>query len=241
MGGRAPIRCDRTPDRHDEARTISVVQLGVVSNEELRDLYWSTATFAFPQTNERVILPRQWVGDSQLFGLLGAELDPARLAELDARRGEFDPEPTLEKCVAEAIYETVRQRLLPDAPSRLDCLFAALNVNGALEFAARYGPPLVFDEKGMSTSGVVPVATADGCWVALDMHLFDIPQAIGPDEAANAQELHRLSAEAERYWRGEQSDTVFVEVLAEKLWQWTAFISDGHPPPPYAQWRATRG
>jgi len=78
-----------------------------------------------------------------------------------------------------------------------------------------------------------------GRWVALDMHLFGIPSAITRDAGSNAAALAEVEALAERYWRGEQSDAPFVEVLAEKLWLYTAFITDAGLPLQYSQWHAS--
>lgn len=95
-------------------------ELGIVRTDERRHLYWATMGFDFPTTPERVILPREWVSQSQLYAEVATDLEPARLAEIAARRGDFPPEPTLEKCVGEAVFEEVRLRVRPDAFSVQD-------------------------------------------------------------------------------------------------------------------------
>lgn len=218
--------------RMDVAPGTVVPPLGQVSTEEKRHLYWAVTSFSFPKTAERLILPRQWVAASALFRELENDPDPARIAELHKRRTEFDAAPTLEKCVGEAVYEHVRQRVLPSAPSRLECLFAALDIFGAIEFSQVYLPPPTFNTSGMSEGGATPVSTADGNWVAADMRLFEIPTNLGSDPPLNAQAIRETETLANRYWRGEQSSDLFVEILAERLWQYTAFITeDGLPPP----------
>jgi hypothetical protein len=194
-------------------------------------------------TAERMILPRAWVVTSALYRAVDSNLEPQQLVELVRRRNKFQPEPTLEKCVGEAVYERVRLRVLPDAPSRLRCLWAALDAGSALEFAERYLPPPVFDAStGIATNrGAIPVSTADGRWVAVDMHLFRILSAVTEDAGSNRMGLEELEAFAERYWRGEESNSPFVEVLADKLWEYTAFINDAGSPPPYSMWRVTGG
>lgn len=169
---------------------------------------------------------------------MAQEPSAQRIAELDRRRSEFSSAPTLEKCVAEAVYEERRRELLPEAPSRLYCLFAAEDGGAAIDFLSAYGPPLRFDASGMSQSGAMPVSTADGMWVALDMHLFQIPQ-LGDRADENERALSTLREEASRYWSGVESSRPFVEVLCEKLWRWTAFI-DERGAPEFASWMRQR-
>jgi hypothetical protein len=63
----------------------------------------------------------------------------------------------------------------------------------------------------------------------------------GEDTAANASAVAVLDALAEHYWRGETTETPFVEVLAEKLWQYTGVHWDGRLPPRYSEWRVQHG
>lgn len=202
--------------------------------------YWASAGLNFPTTDDRVVMPREWVISSPLYEQVAANLDADRLAHFDQQRDAFDAAPTLEKCVSEAVYERVREQILPDAPSRLRCLWAALDAGAAMQFAQVYLPPPVFDAEGFGNIVAMPVSTADGKWVALDMHLFEIPQSINSDAETNAAALSHIEDRARRYWSGEQSEDLFVEVLAEKLWQWTAYFTDGRVPPPYSEFRGHR-
>jgi hypothetical protein len=65
------------------------------------------------------------------------------------------------------------------------------------------------------------------------MHLFRTPQRVEDGRSIEAI-IREMEASAETYWRGQASSQPFIEILAEKLWLWTAFISDG-PPPPYCE------
>jgi hypothetical protein len=206
-----------------------------VSDQEWRGLYWATGSWALPWDADCVLAPRRWVAESPLYQAVAHEFGADRIAELHARRAEFASAPTLEKCVAEAVYEQRRRELVPRAPGRLDCLFAAEDAIAAIDFLAAYGAPLQFDASGMSESGAMPVSTADGVWVALDMQLFQIPElADRTDE--NERALSALLEEASRYWSGGSSPIPFVEVLCEKLWRWTAFIDDQGAPDQFAVW-----
>jgi hypothetical protein len=177
----------------DATQGISIPPLGVVLAEERRGLYWATSGFAFPVTSDKVIQPRGYVVKSPLYHRVVASLDPNDLVELDRRRTEYVAQPSLEKCVAEAMSERVREQLLPEAPSRLTCLWATLDAYGALQFAFAAVAAQVLDASGMSNIGATPVSTADGKWVALDMRLFSAPEHIGADASANAAAPHRRS------------------------------------------------
>lgn len=206
-----------------------------MSDQERRGLYWATGSWALPWDEDGVLAPRKWVAESPLYHAVAQDLDAQRLAELHARRAEFASAPTLEKCVAEVVYEQRRRELKQQAPSRLDCLFAAEDAIAAIDFLAAYGGPLQLDASGMSQSGAMPVSTADGFWVALDMRLFQVPQlADRADE--NQRALSALRDEASRYWSGGRSPNPFVEVLCEKLWRWTAFIDEEGAPEEFASW-----
>lgn len=207
--------------------------LGHVSTEECRGLYWASQTFEFPRTKDQVVLPREWVASSKLYKEVSDSLTAGGLAELSGRIGDFEAAPSLEKCVAEAIYEETRMRALPEAPSRLRCLFAARDAIAAIEFSSAYLPPPVFDANGMGSSGAFPVSTADGKWVRLDMNLFHLPKAIGADKSCNERALDEVRRSAGAYWRGEESDKPFVEVLCEKLWLWTHFLTSSGAPPAF--------
>jgi hypothetical protein len=216
-----------------------VPPLGIVSDVERRGLYWATAGFDYPVTAEQIIQPRGFVAGALLYNQVTASLDGNHLAKLDKRRADYAQQPSLEKCVAEAIYERVRQQVLPDAPSRLRCLWAALDGLAAIQFAsAALGPP-TFDLSGFGNIAAVPVSTADGRWVAVDMRLFAIPMNISSDVSANSEVMEQVELLAQRYWKGEESDAPFIEVLAEKLWKWTAllpeYVARGQPLPSYRE------
>jgi hypothetical protein len=138
------------------------IRLGVVSKEERRDFYWTAGSFDFPRTEDEIVLPRDWVASSPLFQAVDNDLSPEGLASLNERRTEFTEAPSLEKCIAEAIYERVRRQVLPEAPSRLHCLFAALDAIAAIQFADLYLPPPIFNAQGIAEGGAAPVSTADG-------------------------------------------------------------------------------
>jgi hypothetical protein len=87
------------------------VQLGVVSSQERRGLYWATGSWALPWDGDGVLAARRWIADSLLYQAVSQELGADWIAELDARRSEFASAPTLEKCVAEAAYEECRREL----------------------------------------------------------------------------------------------------------------------------------
>jgi hypothetical protein len=215
------------------------MQLGIVSRKEQRDLYWATGIWALPWDGDGVLSPRCWVSNSPLYRTVAQGLHAQGIAELSSRRSEFEAAPSLEKCVAEAVYEELRQEVLPLAPSRLNCLFAAEDAIAAIEFLRTYGPPPRFDASGMSESGAIPVSTADGAWVALDMHLFCLA-AVSDRVEQNRQLLDALRDKAACYWSGELSPDPFAEILCEKLWRWTDFIGAQGAPAEFAVWANQR-
>lgn len=213
--------------------------LGKVSCEERRHLYWASNGWAFPITENQIIQPRRWVADSALFAELSRDASPSGIAAVRSRLDEFDATPTLEKCVAELVYEQVREGTLPLAPSRLNCLFVARDAASAVQFAAAYIPMVIYPSRDTNLAALA-VSTADRAWVELDMYLFATMSLAGRDEPQIAKTLEALTAQADRYWTGEQSSSPFPEILAEKLWRWTAFIGDEGPPPDYATWLTSR-
>jgi hypothetical protein len=191
------------------------VSLGVVSTE---DRWFFRAVQEEPAHDPvRLLVPYGWVARSALFRALPQTLDPRRLAALDARRGEFPRAPSLEKCIAEAVFERVRRRVVPSAPSRLRCTFAALDAVSAMRFAVEWFPEQLFDEHGLSDLHAIRVRTAGSPWIALDMNLFFVPVRIGQSEHRNAHALAATAKRARRYWAGEQSREPAVEILAESL------------------------
>jgi hypothetical protein len=99
---------------------------------------------------------------------------------------------------------------------------------------------LVIDPSGFGSWSAVPVSTANGKWVELDMNLFVAVPIDDKDEVTVSQTIEQLTSQAQRYWRAEQSGQPFGEVLAEKLWRWTAFIRGSHAPDDYLSWRSSR-
>ena len=215
--------------------------LGVVSSQERRDLYWAMSEWwALAPDANGVIAPRRWVASSPLYAEVEANLTGGGLTELDARRSQYDAAPTLEKCAGEAVFEAVRREVSPTAPSRLNCLFATEDMYGAVEFLRKFAPPLRFDAEGFGSHAALPVSTADGAWVAVDMRRFVLPQ-VGPDARSNDGALGSVRDAAAGYWRGDVSGAPFVEVLCEKLWRWTAYIAtNGAPPAAFTVWMAGR-
>jgi hypothetical protein len=190
------------------------VELAVVNTDE-RALFWAYVGEE-PDPRYRLLTPQLWVSRSRLFRELPRDLDPAALARLAARRADYPRWPTLEKCVGEAVFEQARRILLPPAPSRLSCLFAALDAESAASFAIEWMPP-DFDHHGRGDVATLRVRTGGARWVALDMHLFYVPREIGESAEANEHALRRTWKRAARYWRGETSSEPFVEVLATSL------------------------
>lgn len=188
--------------------------LGVVSTEE-RALY--RAYLEEPESADRVLRPSDWLASSALYRCLPRDLDLGALERLHERRGDFERWPTLEKCVAEAVYDRTRVRVRPDSPSRLHCLFAALDAESAMAFAIDWMPEPIFDEHGLSDLGAMPVRTNGARWIAVDMNLFTIPERIGESEIGNDYALRSTEKRAEKYWSGQRSKRVFVEVLADSL------------------------
>jgi len=209
--------------------------LGTVSVVECREFYWVTR--AAPWDTHGVVRPRRWVSSSTTYAdVARLGLDPARLA---AAGKQWSPsQPSLAKCVGEAVYEAERVRVSPSAPSRLHCLFVASDAMTAVTIAERCLPPPQFDSSGFSDPAVVPASTADGPWIPLDMELFDIPTDPLPTvPSVLGSELQRLAVLAKRYWSGETSNAPQVEVLTEKLWLWTRYLTPA-PPPPFTEWMA---
>jgi hypothetical protein len=191
------------------------IALGVVSIE---DRWFYRAVDEEPSHDPvRLLVPYDWVARSALFRRLPPTLDPRHLAELDALRRDYPRYPSLEKCVGEAIYERVRRRVAPSAPSRLRCTFAALDAVSAMKFAVEWYEEVLFDEHGLSDFHAIRVRTAGSPWIAVDMNLFSIPVRIGQSQQRNAHALAAAAKRARRYWAGEHSRAPVVEILAESL------------------------
>jgi hypothetical protein len=143
----------------------------------------------------------------------------AQMIELVQHRNELALVPTLEKMWAEAIYEAVRRRVLPDAPSRLDCLYAVQMGYDAFDILPELGlTRSTFGPSGFPVSGptIIPARTS-GCWVPVDMHLFQTAPPLAPDEAAIMAALDTTERLAEHYWTGGASTAPITELLCDGL------------------------
>jgi hypothetical protein len=141
------------------------------------------------------------------------------MVALVQRRTELASHPTLEKMWAEAIYEAVRLRVLPDAPSRLACLYAVEMGYDAFDILPERGlANVTFGPDGLPTSGpAILAARTSGRWVPIDMRLLQIPDPLAAHERAISEELERTQSLAERYWAGEASTAPTRELLCEGL------------------------
>ena len=179
--------------------------------------------------------PQRFVADAPAWPTVQrAAFDAGGMVQLGADRGSLAPLPALEKLWAEAIYEDVRERVLPDAPSRLDCLYAVQMGDDAFDILPELGlTTATFDASGWATSGpmIIPARTR-GRWVAVDMRLFDLPAGLSPSEDVITTQRVQLEALAERYWHGERSNRPLVELLCDGLDVdgWAGYTAA--PPPP---------
>lgn len=195
--------------------------LGVVHRSNPLNVYWAarvedleSLTTIGPKPQNFVTAQPHWLAVDAAV----RSSDMASLASLDPTS------PAIGKLLAEAVYEQVRQRVQPEAPSRLSCLFATLSAMDAISFAGEHTPSPIFDAPGFPLSGPtsVPASTGQGAWIALDMHAFQACSVSG-DSAAVEQLVTGLRHAAERYWRGATTSQPFVEVLSEGL------VVDGWP------------
>jgi hypothetical protein len=78
---------------------------------------------------------------------------------------------------------------------------------------------------------VIPAHTR-GRWVALDMHLFQTPSVLAPDETMISAALERLSRLAEHYWSGAASSAPITELLCDGLDVdgWAGYRASVSPP-----------
>lgn len=195
--------------------------LGVVSSDEV-SVHTVTRVERLQRLAPEGLRPQRFVRHSSTWRVVEPiAFDPPALAKLSGQRAGLAPTPTLEKTWAEAVFEAVRARLLPDAPSRLDCVYAVGGgYNAAFDLMPQLSSmPSTFEPSGFPNSGpmVVP-ATTRGRWVAVDMHLFGVPEPLPADDAAViGATLIALEDRAERYWRGETSQQPLTELLCEGL------------------------
>jgi len=163
--------------------------------------------------------PQRFARNAAAWPAVQAAGSDSRLAlALVSRRSAFAPWPTLEKLLAEAIFEEVRLRALPAAPSRLDCVYAVEMGYDAFKILPELGFDLAsirFDASGEPLDGPAILAGfTRGSWVAADMHLFSAREL-----RAERNQVDHWIAETEqsaaRYWAGEASANPVTELLCE--------------------------
>ena len=164
--------------------------------------------------------PQQFVRSAAAWPIVQTSaFDVPALTRLVRSRSGPGAPPTLEKMWAEAVYEAVRQRLLPDAPSRLDCLYAVQMGYDAFDILPELGlTRSTFAPSGFPTSGpvIIPARTR-GQWVPVDMHLFRTVPTLEPNEAAITAALNTTERLAESYWTGGASSAPITELLCDGL------------------------
>jgi hypothetical protein len=164
--------------------------------------------------------PQQFVRSAHAWPVVeAAASDVAQTIQLVRRRHEIAPLPTLEKMWAEATYEAVRRRELPDAPSRLECLYAVELGYDASDILPELGlTRSTFAPSGFPTTGpmIIPARTR-GRWVPVDMRLFQVPPQLAPDPGAITAARDATLQLAERYWAGDASAAPVTELLCEGL------------------------
>lgn len=195
------------------------VTRGSVSTEVLR-VQTAVRIEDVPRIARNGLQPQRFVRDAAVWPLVEAAVsNPAGIVDLVQRRHELPTVPSLEKLWAEAIYECVRQRLQPLAPSRLGCLYAVEMGYDAITILPELGLDAVtFDRTGLCIKGPAVLAGRTcGRWFAADMHLFSLPPTLVPRPAQIAQELTDIELLAERYWSGDASDDPLTELLCEAL------------------------
>lgn len=195
------------------------VPLGLVSTHEIPGLY--RATHQRDWDEHGTIRPREFVTSSFAWPSVAMALDdPAALVKLALERNNIPPPVRLEKLIAEAVFEQVRLEVVPDAPSRLNCVFAALDAYGAMDFAAETsGAPIIDQATGDVVNWPVAklVSTGGRPWIALDMRLFSMHPRTATDEIGMVEQLGRLKDQARDYWKGRTGPTPLIEVLVEAV------------------------
>ena len=197
------------------------VPLGLVCTDEIPGLYRATNPNRRDWDDEGVIHPRQWVVSSLVWPSVVAGIDDLALLLKLASEREFLPPPvSLEKLIAEAVFERVRQEVVPGAPSRLNCVFLALDAYGAADFAVEQsGEPIIDPATGdvVNWPMLKLVSTGGRPWIALDMRLFSMHPQTATDERELVDQLERLDCQARDYWRGRMGPNPLIEVLIEAV------------------------
>lgn len=197
------------------------VPLGVVCRDEIPGLYRATKLNHPDWDHEGIIRSRRWVESSLAWPRVLAGIDsPRSLVRLASEREYLPPPVSLEKLIAEAVFERVRQEVSPDAPSRLNCVFVALDAYEAADFAAKQsGEPIVDPVTGdvVNWPALIPVSTGGRPWIALDMRLFSMHVRTAVDEPGIVDQLERLDSQARDYWEGCIGPDPLIEVLIEAV------------------------
>lgn len=172
-----------------------------------------------PQIAAEGLRPQRFVRHASLWPTVeAAACDANAILALVADRSAHPEKPTIEKLWAEAIYERVRQRLCPKAPSRLDCLFAVEVGDSAISILPELAKVPLVDASGkMISAPAVLLCHTRGSWIATDMHLFSLPPTLTTDRATISTALTSTSEIAEAYWSGRHSKSPVAEFLCERL------------------------
>jgi hypothetical protein len=169
-----------------------------------------------PQIAAEGLRPQRFVRNASLWPTVEeAACNADAILDLVADRSAHPENPTIEKLWAEAIYEHVRQRLCPKAPSRLDCLFAVEVGDSAIRILPELAKVPVVDAAGSLISALL--CHTRGSWIATDMHLFSLPPTLAADRATISTALTSTSEIAEAYWIGRHSKSPVAEFLCEGL------------------------
>lgn len=207
--------------KHGDATDRPRVPLGLVCTDEIPGLYRATNPKCRDWDDEGVIHPRQWVVSSLAWPSVVAGInDLAVLLKLASERELLPPPVSLEKLIAEAVFERVRQEVVPEAPSRLNCVFVALDAYGAADFAVEQsGAPIIDPATGdvVNWPMLKLVSTGGRPWIALDMRLFSMHPETANDERGLVDQLERLDCQAHDYWRGQMGPNPLIEVLIEAV------------------------
>lgn len=198
------------------------VPLGIVSTDEIPDLYRATNPHRPDWDEQGTIHSRRWVESSLVWPSAVAGIDdPQLLVRLSLERDNLPPPVSLEKLIAEAVFERVRQGVVPEAPSRLNCVFVALDVYGAADFAGEQsGEPIIDPATGDVVNWPIlrPVSTGGRPWIAVDMRLFSMHPQTAVDQRGIVDQLERLDYQAHAYWRGKKSaPDPLIELLVEAV------------------------
>jgi hypothetical protein len=141
----------------------------------------------------------RWVVSQQAYAGLSANQTPETAAALLAAGV-----PQVTKVWTELAFEEVRKELSPDAPSRLNCLFAFADPLEALSFT---------ETTGQGQQVWCGEVDTDVSWKLVDMSPFNV---VEPDQISAAgfrEAWDKAQAQASRYWNpGAQVDVAEILV-----------------------------